>query len=64
MLAQPPGQQPRQGGEHYTVGPVRPRAYNLPTQYRHLVAQHQDLGLLGGVAARQQRQPNTRTMNK
>ena len=39
-----------QGREHGTVSPVRPRARDLPTQ-------HQDLRFLGGVTARQERQP-------
>jgi len=52
-----PGQQPRQGREHGTVSPVRPRARGLPTQHRDLEPQHQDLRVLGGVTARQERQP-------
>ena len=52
-----PGQQPRQGGEHGTVSPVRPRARDLPTQHRDLVPQHQDLRVLRSVTTRQQRQP-------
>jgi hypothetical protein len=50
-------QQPHQRGEHRTVSPVRPRARDLPPQYRNLVAQDQDLYVLGGVAASQQGQP-------
>jgi hypothetical protein len=52
-----PGQQHRQGREHGTVSPVRPRARDLPTQHRDLVPQHQDLRVLGSITARQKRQP-------
>jgi hypothetical protein len=52
-----PGQQPRQGGEHGPVGPVRLRAGHLTAQDRDLMPQHQDLHVLRGVAARQQHQP-------
>ncbi|HEX7164067.1 MAG TPA: hypothetical protein VF223_22860 [Trebonia sp.] len=60
------GQQPRQGREHGAVSPVRSRARDLPPQDRDLVAQDQDLRVLGGVAAGQQSasQPSTRTMNR
>jgi hypothetical protein len=51
-----PGQQPGQGGEHDKVSPVRPLAPDLPAQRRDFVPQHQDLRVLGGVAARQERQ--------
>jgi hypothetical protein len=54
---QPPGQQPRQGGEHGTVSPVRPRTRDLPPQDRDLVPQHEDLRILRGIAPHQQRQP-------
>ena len=40
-----------------TVSPVRTRAGDLPTQGRDLVPQHEDLGVLGCVAARQEHQP-------
>ena len=51
------GQQPCQGSEYGTVSPVRPRAGDLPPQHRDLVAENQDLHVLGGVAASQQGQP-------
>jgi hypothetical protein len=49
-----PGQQP---GERGAVSPVRLRAGDLAAQDRDLVPQHQDLKILGGVAAGEQRQP-------
>jgi len=52
-----PGQQPGQGGEHGTIRPARPRTRDLPTQDRDLMPQDQDLRVLGGVAADQERQP-------
>jgi hypothetical protein len=52
-----PGQQPGQGGEHGTISPARLRTRDLPTQDRDLVPQDQDLRILGGVAADQERQP-------
>jgi hypothetical protein len=50
-------QQPRQGGDHGPVSPVRFRAGDLTAQHRDLVPQHQDLYVFGDVAAREQRQP-------
>jgi hypothetical protein len=52
-----PGQQPRQHGDHRAVSPIRLRAGDLATQDRDLVPQHQDLNILGGVAAGEQRHP-------
>jgi hypothetical protein len=54
---QVPGQQPGERGDHGAVSPVRLRAGNLAAQDRDLVPQHQDLNILGGVAAGEQRQP-------
>jgi hypothetical protein len=54
---QVPGQQPRQGGEHGTVSPVRPGAGDLAVQDSDLVPQREDLRILRGIAPRQQRQP-------
>jgi len=54
---QMPGPQPRQSGDHRTVSPVRLRAGNLAAQHRDLVPEHQDLHVLRGVAAREQRHP-------
>ena len=62
---QVPGQQPRQGGYHGPVSPVRLRAGDLTAQDRDLVPQHQDLHVFRDVAAREQAsQPNTRTMSR
>ena len=36
---------------------IRSRAGDLPPQHRDLVAEDQDLHVLGGVAARQEGQP-------
>ena len=54
-------QQPCQGGEYGTVSLVRLRAGDLPPQHRDLVAEDQDLHVLGGVAARQEGQPAEHT---
>jgi hypothetical protein len=51
------GQQPRESSKHGAVGPVYPRPAHLSPQHRDLVAQHQQLGVLGGRASRQQRKP-------
>jgi hypothetical protein len=51
------GQQPCQSGEYRTVSPVRPRAGDLPPQYRDLMVKNQDLHVLGGVAASHEGQP-------
>jgi putative transposase len=52
-----PGQQPCQGGDHGPVGPVRFRAGDLTAQDRDLVPQPQDLDVLRGAAACEQRHP-------
>jgi hypothetical protein len=57
MQPQAIGQQPGQGGEYGTVSPVWPRIGDLTPQHRDLMARNQDLRVLSGVAARQQRQP-------
>ena len=49
---QVPRQHHGKGGEHRTVSPVRPRARYLPAQDRDLMAEEQDLRILGGVNAR------------
>ena len=51
------GQRPCQGGEYGTVSPVRSRAGDLSPEDRDLVAEDQDLHVLGSVAARQEGQP-------
>ena len=50
-------QQSRQGGHHGAVGPVRLRAGDLTTEDSDLMTEHQDLDVLRGVAAGEQRQP-------
>jgi hypothetical protein len=47
-------------GDHGAVSPVRLRARNLAAQDRDLVPECQDLHVLGGVAAREERQPAER----
>ena len=62
---QVPGQQPRQGGDHGTISPARPRARDLTAQHRDLMPEHKDLRLLSGAAPRRSTsQPNTRTMKR
>jgi hypothetical protein len=48
-------QQSRQGGHHGAVGPVRLRAGDLTTEDSDLMTEHQDLDVLRGVAAGEQR---------
>ncbi len=52
-----PGQQPRQGGYHRPVSPVRFRAGDLAAQDRDLMPEHQDFHVLGNIAAGKERQP-------
>jgi len=60
-----PGQQPGERGDHGAVSPVRLRAGNLAAQDRDLVPRHQDLNILGGVAAASSAsQPNNRIMSR
>jgi hypothetical protein len=49
-----PGQQAADGGEQGTVGGFQPGSWNLAAEHGQLVAQHQDLQVLGGVAAGEQ----------
>jgi hypothetical protein len=51
------GQQPRQPSQHRPVGPVDPRPGHLASQHRHLVAQHEQLGVLCRRTPRQQHKP-------
>jgi hypothetical protein len=44
---------PGQSGEDGAVSPVRPRTCDLPPQDSDLVPEHEDLGVLDGVTARQ-----------
>ncbi len=57
MLAQRPGESAHRGGEHRTIGPVRPRAGIGPTQHGVLVSQHQQLDVLGGRRPAKRNQP-------
>jgi hypothetical protein len=40
-------QQPREPGQHRSVGPVEPRPGHLPPQHRDLMAQQQELSIRG-----------------
>ncbi len=51
------GQQPGHGGDHGAVGPVRPGTGNLAAQGGDLMPEHQDLGVLGGVASGEEGEP-------
>jgi hypothetical protein len=52
------GQPPHEGGEHRPVRPVHTRSRVGAAQHRDLVAQHEELDILGGGrATRQQDQP-------
>jgi hypothetical protein len=48
---------PEQGGDHCSVGPAHPGSGSAPLEYRQLVAQDQDLDLLGGVGSGAQHEP-------
>ena len=50
-------QQPRQPSQHRTVSPVQSGSGHPPAQHRKLVAQQQELGILGCRTSRQQRKP-------
>jgi len=54
---QVPGQQPGERSDHGPVGPVRFRTGDLAAQDRDLMPQYQDLHVLRGVVAGEQRQP-------
>jgi hypothetical protein len=51
------GQQSRERADHRAVGPVWFRAGDLAAQYGDLLPQYQDLHVLGGIAAGEQRHP-------
>ena len=57
QLAQRGGQQPAERAEHRTVGPGQCWSGVGAAQHGDLVAQREDLGVLGGVGAGEQRQP-------
>jgi len=52
------GKQAREPSNHRQVGPVDRWPGHPPPQYRDLVTQHQQLGVLGGRASCQQRKPS------
>ena len=51
------GHQPRQRGQDRPVGPGQPRGLDLALEHDHLLAQYQDLGVLGTVGAGEQGKP-------
>ena len=57
VAAHRPRQPPDQRGQDRPVGPVQPRPWLGSPQHRHLVAQHQQLGVLRRAGAGQQHQP-------
>jgi hypothetical protein len=57
VYPQPARQQPGQRAEHRSIRPRGPWRAHLPTQYRDLLAQRQQLGNDCRLAARQDRQP-------
>jgi hypothetical protein len=57
VAAQSGWQQPGQGGQDRAVGPVRLRPGHLAAENHDLMAQHQDLRILGRLAPAQQDQP-------
>jgi hypothetical protein len=54
----PARQQPGEPSQHRTVGPVQPGSGHLRPQHLDLVAQHEQLRVLGRRAPRQQHQPS------
>jgi hypothetical protein len=52
-----PYEQPGESGQHGPIGPVHPRLGHLTPQHLDLVAQHEQLGVLGGRTPRQQHKP-------
>jgi hypothetical protein len=55
--AHPAGQQPRQPSQHRPVSPVQSGSGHPPAQHANLVAQQQELGILGCRTSRQQPKP-------
>jgi hypothetical protein len=51
------GQQPGQRGQYRPIGPRQLRRPGLALEYRDLVAQEEDLGVLGPVGAGKQGEP-------
>jgi hypothetical protein len=52
-----PGQQPGQRDQDRPVSPRQPRRLDLALEHGELVAQEQDLGVLGAVGAGEQGKP-------
>jgi hypothetical protein len=50
------GQGAADGGKHRPVGRIEPGLFGLAAQHGQLVTEHQDLQVLGGIAAGQQHQ--------
>jgi hypothetical protein len=57
VLTEVTGQQPGQRGQHRPVRPRGPWATGLSAQHGDLVAQHQQLRRLGGIASGKERKP-------
>jgi hypothetical protein len=51
------GQQPSQRGQERPVGPRQPRGLDLALEHGHLMAQDQDLRVLGALGAGEQGEP-------
>ena len=52
-----PGSSRAEGGDQGAVGPAHPRAWRAPSEHGELVAQDQDLDVLGGVGSGAQHDP-------
>ncbi|MCW2918565.1 MAG: hypothetical protein JWN52_6633 [Actinomycetia bacterium] len=57
MCPQPLWKLTGERGQDRPVGPIRSRTRDLTAQHRHLMPQHEDFHLLGGIAASHQHQP-------
>jgi hypothetical protein len=53
----PGGQQPGQRGQDRPLGPRQPRSLDLPLKHGNLLAQDQDLRVLGALGPGQQGEP-------
>jgi hypothetical protein len=51
------GQQPGERGQYRPISPGQPRGFDLALEHGDLMAQDQDLGILGTVGAGKQREP-------
>ena len=52
-----PGQQPGQRGQDRAISPGQPGSLDVALEYRDLVAQDEDLDVLGAVGAGEQNEP-------